>query len=379
GGVFVNAAFVEPFGLTFLESSAAGLPFVGTHNGGPQDIVKNCESGILVDVENYEEIGAALKKLLTSRVDWERYSTNGINRVREHYTWEAHCKRYIECITDVIGTTPTPYVQTVPKGEPHGKRLSSLSGMLITDIDNTLIGDDDSLEVLKQVLEEYKETLGFGVATGRYLESAVEALHDNGIETIDTIISSVGTEIYYGMGDFPDKGWASALRAKWRPDRILEALAKLPFLYLQEDEKTQREFKVSYDLDSEVTPEEALPLVHHELTQAKANYNLVFSHGTYVDILPSRASKGKAIKYLSTKWRIPLEKIATAGDSGNDRDMLTGKTAGIVVANRDAELDGLKRASGTLYFANTGFAEGILEGLRHYGIIQEKVHEELNA
>ncbi|MCB9781727.1 MAG: HAD-IIB family hydrolase [Candidatus Omnitrophica bacterium] len=379
GGVFVNAAFVEPFGLTFLESSATGLPFVGTHNGGPQDIVKNCESGILVNVEDYEEIGAALKKLLTSRDDWETCSTNGINKVREHYTWEAHCNRYIESITDVIGTVEPPYVQTVPRGEPHGKRLSSLSGLLITDIDNTLIGDEESLESLKQVFEENKETLGFGVATGRYLESAVEALHDNGIDRIDTIISSVGTEIYYGMGDFPDKGWASNLRAKWRPDRIREALSNLSFLYLQKDEMTQREFKISYDLDSGITPEEALPLVHHELTRAKANYNLVFSHGTYVDILPSRASKGKAIRYLSTKWKIPMEKVVTAGDSGNDRDMLVGKTAGIVVANRDPELDGLKRTSGRIYFAENGYAGGILEGLKHYGFIKEGVHEEVSA
>ncbi len=376
GGVFVNAAFVEPFGLTFLESSAAGLPFVGTQNGGPQDIVKNCESGILVNVEDYEQIGAALKKLLTSREDWERCSTNGINKVREHYTWEAHCKRYIECVTEVVGSATPPFVQTVPKGEPHGKRLGSLSGLLITDIDNTLVGDDASLENLKLILDEYKETLGFGVATGRYLESAVEALKESGIETIDTIISSVGTEIYYGMGDFPDKGWASSLRSKWRPERIRNALDGLPFLFLQEDEKTQREFKVSYDLDEEIAPAEAIPLIHHELTKAKANYNLILSHGTYVDILSSRASKGKAIRYLSKKWKIPLAKIATAGDSGNDRDMLVGKTAGIVVANHDPEMEGLRRASGPIYFAQREYAEGIIEGLEHYGFIKEGVHEE---
>ncbi|MCA9432959.1 MAG: HAD-IIB family hydrolase, partial [Candidatus Omnitrophica bacterium] len=158
-----------------------------------------------------------------------------------------------------------------------------------------------------------------------------------------------------------------------------EALSNLSFLYLQKDEMTQREFKISYDLDSDITPEEALPLVHHELTQAKANYNLVFSHGTYVDILPSRASKGKAIRYLSTKWKIPMEKVVTAGDSGNDRDMLVGKTAGIVVANRDPELDGLKRTSGRIYFAENGYAGGILEGLKHYGFIKEGVHEEVSA
>lgn len=369
GGVFVNAAFVEPFGLTFLESSAAGLPFVGTQNGGPQDIVKNCESGILVDVENHEEIAAACKKLLTSREDWERCSSNGVNRVREHYTWEAHCREYLDCVSDLIGVEAAPFVQTGPKGEPHGKRLSSLSALLMTDIDNTLLGDEESLDRLKEVLDRNKAALGFGVATGRHVESAVEVLRENGFDSLDVLVSSVGTEIYYGLGDFPDKGWASTLRPKWKRDRILEALSKLSFLSFQEDPKTQREFKVSYDLDSEVSPEEALPAVHHALAGTKTSYNLIFSHGTFIDILPSRASKGKAIRYLSSKWKIPLERIAAAGDSGNDRDMLVGKTAGIVVANRDPELEGLRRASGSIYFAQGAHAQGIIEGLEHYGFV----------
>jgi len=49
GGVFVNPALTEPFGLTLLEAAASGLPLVATENGGPVDIISNCENGILVD------------------------------------------------------------------------------------------------------------------------------------------------------------------------------------------------------------------------------------------------------------------------------------------------------------------------------------------
>ena len=92
-------------------------------------------------------------------------------------------------------------------------------------------------------------------------------------------------------------------------------------------------------------------------------------HGTYIDILPHRASKGKAIRYLAGKWNIDLERIATAGDSGNDHDMLTGHTAGIVVGNYDPELEPLRRSGTRVYFAQDRCAAGILEGLRHYGFI----------
>jgi sucrose-phosphate synthase len=190
------------------------------------------------------------------------------------------------------------------------------------------------------------------------------------IKEIDVIIASVCCEIYYGANQVFDKGWASTLRSKWKPDVIRETLARLPFLSLQKGDHTQREFKISYDLDDTVDPEEALPLVHNALDEAHAAYSLIFSHGVFVDILPHRASKGKAIRYLTGKWNVPIERVATAGDSGNDRDMLLGQTAGIVVGNYDKELEPLKQAKHSrIYFAQANYADGIIEGLHHYELL----------
>ena len=73
-----------------------------------------------------------------------------------------------------------------------------------------------------------------------------------------------------------------------------------------------------------------------------------------------------------TQAATPLHRIATAGDSGNDRDMLIGDTAGIVVANHSPELASL-RDSNThrVYFAAGRCAAGIIEGLAHYGLVSE--------
>jgi len=146
----------------------------------------------------------------------------------------------------------------------------------------------------------------------------------------------------------PDKGWASHLRNKWRPERVRGALDRLSFLTRQSDENTQREFKVSYDLDKNTPSEEALPRIYDALGRCGVPHTVIFSHGVYVDVLPLRASKGKAVRYLSNKWNIPLESIATAGDSGNDADMLRGRTSGIAVGNYSAELEPLRhRVAGT--------------------------------
>ena len=48
-GVFVNPALTEPFGLTLLEAGATGLPIVATNDGGPRDIIANCDNGLLID------------------------------------------------------------------------------------------------------------------------------------------------------------------------------------------------------------------------------------------------------------------------------------------------------------------------------------------
>lgn len=48
-GVFINPALTEPFGLTLLEAAASGLPLVATENGGPVDIIGNCNNGLLID------------------------------------------------------------------------------------------------------------------------------------------------------------------------------------------------------------------------------------------------------------------------------------------------------------------------------------------
>jgi sucrose-phosphate synthase len=167
-----------------------------------------------------------------------------------------------------------------------------------------------------------------------------------------------------------DRGWAWHLREKWKPDQVRQALDALPFLKLQEREGSQREFKISYDLIGEIDPTEAESLIHKALDEAKLAYSLILSHGIFVDVLPHRASKGKAVRYLAKKWNIPIERIATAGDSGNDRDMLLGKTAGIVVANHDEELATLRGASSDrIYFADAPHAAGILEGLAHYRLL----------
>lgn len=368
-GVFVNPALVEPFGLTLIEASACGLPIVATNDGGPVDIVSNCNSGVLVDARRYSEIGEAIKSILIDDQLWDRFSNNGITGVRNHYSWPSHCHKMMDEIGKVFPVLkqeerPMPSLHRTTERPSFGTRLTGSSHLLITDIDNTLVGDDHSMYSLLEILDKYRNIIAWGVATGRSLELTLESMTENNIPIPDILICSVGTEIYYGPDLRNDKGWQQHISEGWKLEEIGRALAGFPFLQLQEAEG-QTSHKISYYMED--SPEH-LAEVHRRLREWKLPCQVIYSHGRFLDILPMRASKGKAIKYLKYKFEFPPSKVMVAGDSGNDEDMLRGRNNGLVVGNHSEELKHLKGRQ-TIYFSKKRYSAGIIDGLIHYGFI----------
>jgi sucrose-phosphate synthase len=116
--------------------------------------------------------------------------------------------------------------------------------------------------------------------------------------------------------------------------------------------------------------EDTLAQIHALLTKNKCRYNLIYSHQQYIDILPYRASKGKAIRYLAYKWNTPLSNILVCGDSGNDEEMLRGEMPAIVVGNHSEELNHLK-GTRNVYFSDASYTAGILDGITHYKFLEK--------
>jgi sucrose-phosphate synthase len=361
-GVFVNSALTEPFGITLIESAACGLPVIAPNDGGPQDIIKNCKCGLLIDTTNTKALATAVKKIIIDNEKWKQYSKAGIMNIRKYYTWQSHAKTYLKEIKRIAGSPGNEKMEVAVPEDAIGKRLASLNRFIISDIDNTLIGEqNDHLEELLNVFKKHRETIGFGVATGRTIDSTRTYLEKHGVPCPDIIISSVGAEIYYGKNIHFAKGWAAHISAKWNRKKIINALKDLPFLTYQEED-TQRQFKVSYNMRP---GKDRLEKIHERLLRNKCRYTLIYSHDIYVDILPYRASKGKALRYLSYKWEIPLNHFLVCGDSGNDEEMLRGDPLGAVVGNYSPELEKLK-GQRKIFFAKQNYAGGILEAIRHY-------------
>ena len=361
-GVFVNSALTEPFGLTLIESAACGLPVVATDDGGPRDIIKNCQNGILADVSDPQNISAAINRILSNKNLWKRYSVNGINYVVRYYTWEAHTKAYLDEIEIMLKEG----LQKEDTFAPVGKKLFSAEKLIVTDIDNTLLGDDYYTREFSELLSNRHEKVGFGVATGRTVNSALDVLKENNIPHPDVIISSVGSEIYYNQEGklILSQGWRAHISYQWDRAKIKRLLDEFKFLEYQEEE-TQRSFKISYYTESN---EENIKLVKETLLKNRVKANVIFSHGQFLDIIPFRASKGKAIRYMAYRWNILYENILVAGDSGNDEEMLKGELLGVVVGNYSKELEEL-RGGKRIYFSKFQYAGGIIDGIKHYNFL----------
>ena len=357
-GVFVNPALTEPFGLTLIESAASGLPIVATDDGGPIDIINNCHNGFLVDPLDRERIAGAMLKVLSDVSSWRALSRNGLEGVRRHYSWTAHAESYLDAIRPLI-----------ERAEPVERRLLPQRSRMyhdrtiITDLDQNLLGDPESLADFVSVIRENRKCTTFAIATGRRLDDALRILKRFGIPQPDLLITSLGTEIYYAPRLTADTGWSRHIDYLWNPRAVRRVLDELPGLKRQPGSEQSR-FKISYYIDLSKAP--AIGEINSLLHQNDQSVNSFYSFGQFLDIVPVRASKGFALRWFTDQWDIPLDHVLAAGGSGADEDLMRGNTQAVVVANRHhEELSELADVE-NIYYARQPFAAGILEAIKHY-------------
>ena len=357
-GVFVNPALTEPFGLTLIEAGACGVPVVATEDGGPIDIIGNCKNGLLVDPLDTEAIAAALIGVLEDPVRWNTFAQNGIQGVGHHYSWQAHVEKYLDVIRPLIEQT-----EPIKRMQLSRRPLLNRDAGIITDLDQNLFGDPESLGELIDIIRSHRRNISFGIATGRSLNSALTALRQYKIPQPDILITSLGTEIYYAPNLTRDTVWTRHINHQWNRSEVQINLEDIPGLVMQ-PKHCQTPYKLSYYIDPAVAPD--VQEINRFLLQHEQTVNVIFSHGQFLDILPRRASKGFAMRWAAQQLDIPLEHLLVAGGSGADEDMMRGNTLAVVVGNRhDEELSELADVE-NIYFTEKSYAAGIIEALEHY-------------
>jgi len=359
-GVFINPALTEPFGLTLIEAAASGLPVVATEDGGPRDILHHCKNGHLIDPLDADAMSEALLEMLSDKRRWRALSTAGIKGARRRFSWSNHAESYLKQVHRLLGKRQRARVI-----RPTKSRLPTVDRLVICDVDDTLLADPEATRTLLGRLHDAGDRAAFGIATGRTLQSTLKALKKKNIPIPDLLITSVGTEIHYGRQLTADRGWERHIDYRWERKRLLAAVAKIPGLRLQ-PKSEQASHKISYY----VNPDKAPPLrdIVRYLRNNDLHANLVFSHQAFLDMLPLRACKGHAVRYIGARWGIPPERMLVAGNSGNDVEMLRGNTLAVVVGNHSQELNTL-RGEPRIFFAHGDHAWGVIEGIDYYDFL----------
>ncbi len=106
GGIFVQPALFEAFGLTIIEAMASGLPTFAPKFGGPLEIIEYGVSGFLLNTSKPNLIANSLEKFIDACDNnpgyWKEISTNGIKRVQAHFNWQSYSNRLIN-LTKLYG------------------------------------------------------------------------------------------------------------------------------------------------------------------------------------------------------------------------------------------------------------------------------------
>ncbi|MGD9279779.1 MAG: sucrose synthase [Desulfobacterales bacterium] len=99
GGIFVQPALFEAFGLTIIEAMASGLPTFAPKFGGPLEIIEYGVSGFLMNTSQPELIATSLESFVENcnkdKNYWQTISQNGIKRVQERFNWKSYSQRMI--------------------------------------------------------------------------------------------------------------------------------------------------------------------------------------------------------------------------------------------------------------------------------------------
>jgi sucrose-6-phosphatase len=249
--------------------------------------------------------------------------------------------------------------------------LTQLS-LFVTDLDHTLVGNDQSLDQLNQILQRYRQTTGTKIvyATGRSRESYQDLVATQKLLPPDALIAAVGTEIYLAESSIPDPLWADKLSINWQREEIVAIASRFADLEPQPHSE-QRPFKVSYYLSASVAAAVIIQL-QELFTHQKLDAEIIYSGNRDLDVLPRGGDKGTAVQFLRDRWQFDQAHSVVCGDSGNDISLFKyGAERGIIVGNAQSELRLWHELHPVNYhyLAVADYAAGILEGLKYFRFV----------
>ena len=101
--IYVMPSDKEAFGISLLEARGSGLPVITTAAGGPQEVVEDGRSGILIPPRDPDRLSEAILRLYRDEGLRRRLGEAARERVMKRYSEEAMVEGILEVYRSVIG------------------------------------------------------------------------------------------------------------------------------------------------------------------------------------------------------------------------------------------------------------------------------------
>lgn len=267
--------------------------------------------------------------------------------------------------------------------------------VLATDLDGTMaLGSPAARERLMAALRTAGDATLIYV-TGRTPTAVASLTATTPLPEPDVLIADVGTSVLRGLGPERVEAVEAELDRSWPgADVVRERLEGLDGLSEQDVVAPRR---VSYWIDpvrgmdggargagsdpygarspgDATLGPEAEELAGRVAERAVARLeglgvDVVVSANVFLDVLPRGVDKGSTLRRVLDWLGAPEETCVVAGDSLNDLALFDTGLRGIVVGNCEPALRRRVAGLDSVYQAGGEGVVGILEGLRHHGVV----------